>query len=164
MNGPPRRWHKRIRLGAQEYRQPGAICSVTIAVQSRRPVFADLLIAQATEEILEERANATGVRVFAYCIMPDHIHIVLAPSVDCDIVTFVGQFKNLAQRAVWRHGVAGRFWQPSFWDHFLRGDEDLKRVAKYILANPVRAGLVERWQDYPFAGSLVWDVSTDLLQ
>jgi hypothetical protein len=63
----------------------------------------------------------------------------------------VGQFKNLAQRAAWAHGVEGRFWQSSFWDHFVRRDEDLSRVIDYVLDNPVRAGLVAVRDGYPFA-------------
>ena len=98
------------------------------------------------------------MQVFAYCLMPNHVHLVLGPSSSCDIVTFVGQFKNLAQRQVWKLGVTGRIWQESFWDRFLRDEESLEEVAKYVLNNLVRKGLVERWQDYHFSGSLVYDL------
>lgn len=70
-----------------------------------------------------------------------------------DILTFVGRFKNLVQRAAWRHGVLGAFWQKSFWDHMVRRQEDLAVVVAYVMANPVRAGLVARPEDYPFAGT-----------
>src|SRR5690606_41587155 len=46
----------------------------------------------------------------------------------------------------------GPVWEPAFHDHALRRDEDLRSVARYIIANPVRAGLVDRPGDYPF-----WD-------
>ncbi len=90
--------------------------------------------------------------------MPDHVHIVLGPSPSCDIISFVGQYKNLAQRAAWQHGAAGRIWQVSFWDHFLREEESLYEVARYVLDNPVRKGIVKRWQDYPFSGSLALEL------
>jgi len=90
--------------------------------------------------------------------MPDHVHLLLEPSESCDIITFVGQFKNLVQREAWKHGVQGAFWQLSFWDHFLRADEAVPVVAAYILENPVRAGLVQTASDYPFSGSLTMDV------
>ena len=86
--------------------------------------------------------------------MPDHVHLLLEPSEVCDIITFVGQFKNLAQRAAWRIGVTGAFWQPSFWDHFLRSDESVATVVQYIFENPVRAGLAETVSDYAFSGTL----------
>jgi REP element-mobilizing transposase RayT len=69
------------------------------------------------------------------------------------LIRFVGQFKNLAQRRFWSIGGQGTIWQRSFWDHFLRSTDDLAVVVAYILNNPVRAGLVQEWRDYPFAGS-----------
>lgn len=145
--------HKRIRLDRSCYAEPGAVCSVTIAAQDRRPVFADPLVAACAVDVLRRHAEDTGVPVFAYCVMPDHVHLVIGPSSTCDIITFIGQFKNFAQRAAWRLGVSGTFWQKSFWDHFLRADEDLERVVTYALNNPVRGGLVESWQAYRFVGS-----------
>ena len=85
--------------------------------------------------------------------MPDHAHLSLGTLPTGDIVTFVGQFKHLAQREAWRRGIKGTFWQSSFWDHFLCGDERLEQVVEYVLNNPVRSGLVERWCDYRFSGS-----------
>jgi REP element-mobilizing transposase RayT len=90
--------------------------------------------------------------------MPDHVHLVLAPAAACDGVTFVGQFKNLAQRAAWAHGVAGAFWQRSFWDRLVRVGEPLEPLVEYVLSNPVRAGLVQTWSEYPDAGSLTWEL------
>jgi len=74
-------------------------------------------------------------------------------------VTFVGQFKNLSQRAAWGLGIRGAFWQGSFWDHFLRREEQVETAVNYVLNNPVRSGLVQQWQDYPFCGSLVFDLT-----
>lgn len=99
------------------------------------------------------------MRVAAYCVMPDHVHLVLEPAPGCDVITFVGQFKNLAQRALWRLGVPGRVWQRSFWDHFLRADENLEQVVAYVVNNPVRRRLVDDRRAYPFAGSLTLDLS-----
>ncbi|MDP2659614.1 MAG: transposase, partial [Dehalococcoidia bacterium] len=148
--------HKRIRLDAGLYSQPGVVCSVTVAVKDRQPIFADALVASSAVDILRSQAERTGVRVYAYCVMPDHIHLVLGPSAGCDVMTFVGQFKNLAQRAAWDCGVKGAFWQTSFWDHFLRADEGVEMVVEYVLNNPVRKRLASEWSDYPFSGSLVF--------
>ncbi|MBI4318570.1 MAG: transposase [Chloroflexi bacterium] len=129
-----------------------------MAVQGRKPVFADYAVASCAVQVLREHAAKTDVRIYGFCVMPDHVHIVLGPSESCDVVTFVGQFKNLAQRAAWRHGAVGSFWQKRFWDHFLRAEEQLERVVEYVLNNPVRAGLVEQWSDYPFSGSLEFEL------
>lgn len=94
----------------------------------------------------------TGVDVFAYCVMPDHLHLLIRPSPTTSVNTFVGQVKNLGQRAAWSLGVRGAFWQRSFWDHYLRPSEDPYAVIDYIVNNPVRRGLVREWRDYPYAG------------
>lgn len=152
------RFHKRIRLGARFYAQPGNICSVTVAVRGRRPIFKAPEVAAAAVDVLRALAVKTEVLVWGYCIMPDHVHLVLGPSQGCDIISFVGQYKNLAQRAAWGCGVNGSFWQKSFYDHFLRAEEQVESVVEYVLNNPVRQGLVERWSDYQFCGSLVLEL------
>lgn len=55
-------------------------------------------------------------------------------------------------------GHQGTCWQPAFHDHALRKDEDRINVARYIVANPLRAGLVERLGDYPHWDS-IWLMS-----
>jgi hypothetical protein len=56
----------------------------------------------------------------------------------------------------------GELWQRSYFEHVMRDDEDTFQVARYILDNPVRAGIVRNPEDYPFLGSLTMNVR-DLL-
>ena len=147
---------RRIRLDPLVYADPGLICSVTVAVRNRTPVFSAARVAAAAVDALREHAARAGVPIYAYCFMPDHVHLVLSPSPECDVVRFVGEFKNLVQRAAWKVGVAGGFWQGSFWDHFLRSDEQLERVVEYVLDNPVRQGIVAHRGEFPFSGSFVF--------
>src|SRR5574342_1253013 len=135
----PRR--RRTRLAPEAYAEMGAVCSVTIAVRDRRPVYAEVRAAAAAVDVLRDHATRTGVPIYGYCVMPDHVHLVLGPSVSHDIVAFVGQFKNLAQRALWNLGLRGRAWQVGFYDHCLRADEQVERGVLYVLEDPVRAGL-----------------------
>ena len=78
-------YHKRIRLDPKLYSKPGAIASITVAVRDRQPVFADHAVAAEAVEVLRSHAAKTGVSVYGYCVMPDHIHLVLGPSETCDI-------------------------------------------------------------------------------
>ena len=120
------------------------IGSIPIAVTGHPPVFACPAVA-AAGDIFRRHAAATSVPVYAWGVMPDHVHLILGASPTCDIVTFVGQWKNLAQREPSRRGIKGTFGQTSFRDHSLRGDERLDPVVGYVMNNPVRSGLVERW-------------------
>ncbi|GIV61894.1 MAG: hypothetical protein KatS3mg044_0760 [Rhodothermaceae bacterium] len=53
-------------------------------------------------------------------------------------------------------------WQKGFYDHILRSDEDWKKQVRYIANNPVRAGIVEGWDQYPFTGAIGYDLLTVL--
>ena len=150
---------RRIRLAAEVYAEIGVLCSITIAVKGRAPLFACPDVAAAAVDVLRRHAAATGVPGYAWCVMLDHVHLILGASPTCDIVTFVGQFKNLMQRDAWRRGIKGTFWQTSCWGHFLRGDERLEPVVEYVLNNPVRSGLDERWCDYRASGSSVFGLA-----
>jgi len=151
-------YHKRIRLPLSAYLVLGAVFSLTIGTRARKPVFGDPTAAEGAIEVLTSLASERAVTVYGYCIMPDHIHLVVSMPPAFEVLTFVGQFKNLTQRAVWQLGVAGAFWQKSFWDHAIRSDESLEETVWYVLNNPVRRGLASIWTEYPFAGSLAWDL------
>ena len=95
--------------------------------------------------------------------MPDraayrYLHIVVAPGKKRDIVQFVGEYKGRTTRLSRRFGMKGKFWQTSFYDHFLRKEEDVRDVVMYVLHNPVRKGLVSEWREYPYSGSLVYEL------
>src|SRR5690606_14296506 len=78
MAAPPRR-RKRIRLDPAAYAEVGHVCSITIAVRDRRPVFADPVVAACAVDVLRGHADRSAVRIFAFCVMPDHVHVVAEP-------------------------------------------------------------------------------------
>ena len=63
----------------------------------------------------------------------------------------VNRLKSASSRQVHRlMGTRGPLWQQGFHDHALRAEEDVRRVARYVLTNPLRAGLVQRMGAYPY--------------
>jgi putative transposase len=100
-----------------------------------------------------QSAEENDVGILAYCFMPDHAHLLLEGQSDqSGIERAVIRGKQLS--GYWFHAQHGdRLWQKSSWDRALRGDEDTLTVIRYIVANPVRAGLVARPSEYPFSGS-----------
>ena len=83
-----------------------------------------------------------------YChvavLMPDHIHLIVCFGPDKMLSQVVG---------LWRRGLArnhGISWQRNFFEHRLRNEENVQQKADYILYNPVRAGLIENLQDWPY--------------
>lgn len=87
--------------------------------------------------------------LMAVCVMPDHVPLLLAPAVE-NLIDLIGRWKSYTTHLVKVQEKIGRLWQRSFYDHGLRKEEDLVKVAEYIVSNPVRKGLVENVKDYPF--------------
>ena len=84
----------------------------------------------------------------AACLMPDHLHWIVR---DCSrLAALVRRFKSYSTRRAHELGFQGPLWQRSYWDHVIRTAEGLDAVVRYVLDNPVRAGLAERPGDWPW--------------
>ena len=126
----------RLRLAPSIYAQTDLVCSVTICTSQGLPAFADTQHGLAAVSVLRELAESSGVQVFGYCVMPDHVHLVMSRSPTCDLIAFMGRYKNLVQRRAWSLGVQGTTWLRRCWDHFLRREEDVKSVVEYVWGGP----------------------------
>jgi putative transposase len=152
----PRR--RSIRLAHSVYCEPGCVFSVTIATAPRSPVFADTQFGLGCIDQLRTLCTERRVRCYAYCLMPDHVHLLLGLGGQSDLMSIVGAWKSKCFLLRRRAGVSNRFWQRSFYDHALRREEDLLVATRYILENPIRAGLVGSAIDYPLSGSFEFHV------
>ena len=87
--------------------------------------------------------------------MPDHLHFLVSPQHDgtC-VLKFTSQFKGKATNRSWTVGWRGKLWQPRYYDHIVRAEEDLRLIAEYILANPVRKNLTRCIDDWPWSGHM----------
>jgi putative transposase len=144
-----------LRLPEYDYRQSCA-CHLTWGTYRRAPHLARESLARAVIDDLSEDALCMGMAVYAYCIMPDHVHLLVSSRGRASLVAFVQRFKSRSTRSFWSLGGRGRLWQRGFYDHVLRRSEEVERWAAYILGNPVRAGLVDDAAQYLFCGSFVW--------
>ena len=142
-------------LGAHRY-------SLTFCTSGRERSFCDASVVRVVLSQIARAADIEGFNVLAYCAMPDHLHLLIeGRAATSDAKRFIKLGKQLtefAYRREWRRPL----WQASAWDRVLRKDEDTLAVVAYILANPVRAGLVAEPLDYPHSGSFVLD-RVDLL-
>ena len=152
------KYHKRIRLESRVYKIPDLPCSITICTKNKKDIFLNNRLAQDFIELLKRHSKDNNIPIYAYCVMPNHIHILMSSSKKNDIIGFVRELKSLSTRMAWEYGYHGSIWQTSFYDHFLRKGEDLKEVTTYIVQNPVRKGIAKDWRDYKFCGSLVYNL------
>lgn len=126
---------------------------ITTVTCGREPFFSDFSAGCAAARCFDDARVLHDTRMLAWVLMPDHVHWLIQLGVADSLGAVVNRLKSAsarsANRALRRHGP---LWARAFHDHTLRADEDLLRSARYVVANPVRAGLVERIGDYPF-----WD-------
>ena len=110
-------------------------------------------IADMVAESLHYRNNRV-YDLIAFCIMPNHAHLVCAPLEEAN-----GEYFSLSKimHSLKRHTARqanlilernGAFWQHENYDHYARDEAELERIIKYVLYNPVKAGLVKEQKDW----------------
>ncbi|MEK7247534.1 MAG: transposase, partial [Chloroflexota bacterium] len=142
------------RLSAPVYEQR-YVCSLTLVTAGRISAFASADWVVHCLDVLRGSAVEHRIAVLAYCFMPDHVHLLVHNTGTASVVRFVKDFKQFTGYR-YKRTAGATLWQKSYHDHFLRNHEDVMSVAKYIFANPVRAGIVGTAAEYPFSGSLAW--------
>jgi putative transposase len=91
--------------------------------------------------------------------MPDHVHLLVqGQTEESDGRTFIKRAKQFSG-FYYKQTFGRTLWQRYGFERVLRNDEPTLVVARYIIANPVRAGLVDRVEEYPFVGSCVYELS-----
>ena len=151
---PERR--KTIRLATQNY-LGRRIYFVTLCCAKRHRAFLDERAAhEALNELIASAAHHDFL-LHAYCLMPDHLHILAEGAQDlCDLTRFVAAFKQQSA-FTYRKRTGLPLWQSRYYDHILRKADATENVAWYIWTNPIRKGLCAAPQDYRFTGSLTID-------
>ncbi|MGH2533571.1 MAG: REP-associated tyrosine transposase [Thermomicrobiales bacterium] len=132
------------------YREAGSAWHVTIGTENREArVFAEPELARSVVAAIAERCAARDAGVDLCCLMPDHCHLIIQIKTT-GLVDVIGDVKSRTTRVWWAHGNTGSLWQRSFHDRGIRTAREYDETVRYILENPVRAGLVDDWSDYPF--------------
>jgi len=151
------------RLPGRAYEEAGTFCFFTIRAYGREKPFTDAVRNATVMKTLIEDRLRRGVLVLAYCLMPDHLHLLLTPHVHGrSMLSFVDQFKGKSTNRTWQTGWSGKLWQPRNHDHVLRADEEFRAVATYILENQTWQGKAGGPEDYRWSGGFdhyaVWHV------
>jgi putative transposase len=89
--------------------------------------------------------------------MPDHIHLFVALADDRELSVWMKSLKNSLSKSLRNLNVSAPHWQKGFFDHVLRSAESYGQKWEYVRDNPVRAGLVREWEQWPFCGE-IWSI------
>ena len=149
------------RLEGFDYLGPYAYF-LTFCVFERRPVFVTPGHVEAVLTQILRAAAEEAFAVIAYCFMPDHLHLLVRGETD---VSNCRRFIALAKQLSGYHfqrAFGARLWQRYGYERTLRSDEATLPVVRYIIENPVRAGIVTCPSEYPFLGSTEYSMAAIL--
>jgi REP element-mobilizing transposase RayT len=132
----------------------GRIYHVRTSTRERRPVFLDVQLGRIVVHGFRFVHERGDVESLAFVIMPDHFHwlITLGPQTSLERVMHDVKRDTARRVNLRRGGVGNPLWQPGYFDRALRAEDDVLAIARYIVMNPIRAGLCQRVGDYP-----LWD-------
>ncbi len=145
--------HRRpMRLPEVDYRSPECLCFVTFNLHPQCPLTLTGELAEMAWQRFWETLRNLGCKVYAACLMPDHVHLLVAPSGKGESISdIVKRIKGNLCAAIRNQFGENLRWQASFYDHVLRQGEkqaeEFDAIVGYIYANPEQAGLGE---GYPF--------------
>jgi putative transposase len=131
---------------------------LTFGTFERRSVF--ICHSRVDPTLLQIRRAAVEQRfaLAAYCFMPDHLHLLIqGEREDSDGKRFIKAAKQYSG-FYYKKAFNESLWQRYGYEHTLRSDDQTLGVVRYIIENPVRAGLVKHVEDYPFVGSFMYTV------
>ncbi len=144
------------RLRDFDYSDPNHVLFITVVARKRGlpdlAPFSNAELALKAIQTLHQLRDAKGLRLLGYCLMPDHLHVLLSVSERSgSLIDVVRDFKSYSTRIAWQCGWKGRLWARSFHDRVVRTEGELLEVCHYMLDNPVKAGLTEAAEDYPYS-------------
>ena len=142
---------------------PGQIYLITMVTRLRQPCFLNTDLARFAAQSLSDTERWHPSKCLCWVLMPDHWHGLVDLGGDVDLSTTVQRVKGITARIVGlRDDTVRPLWASGFHDHALRREESIQEAARYIIANPVRAGLVKDPMDYPYWDAYFVDGTTCL--
>ncbi|AWY41750.1 transposase [Pseudomonas putida] len=145
---------KAHRLRTGRHSEAGRIYLLTAVTHERQPIFNDLYVGRLVVNEFRRAHEAGYVTSIAWVVMPDHFHWLVELH-NGDLPKLMQATKARSTRHInQKRNLSAPIWQKGYFDRALRREEDLKAAARYIIANPLRAGLVDHIGDYP-----LWDAT-----
>jgi putative transposase len=149
----PRIRERKHRLPPSEYIGQKTV-AFTVGVIDRHPLFEDPDVVKASVGFLADGCEQNNCEVPVYCFMPDHLHLMVRGKHEfSNIKSVLDSFKIRAGFWLRTKGYPYRL-QANYYDHIIRSGEDWMIQARYIVLNPVRAGLIDDPFTYPHTGCI----------
>jgi putative transposase len=139
---------KELRKG--RFSQTDAIYSITTVTHERQRIFNDFKSARLLIQTLRQCELDQQSEMIGFVVMPDHLHWVFRLNENTNLGDLMMVIKGRSARKInLFRGSTVPVWQPGYYDHCLRHDDDLLKNIRYIVANPLRGGIVSSLALYP---------------
>ena len=119
---------KNIRLAKQIYSNTNLIFSVTICTKDRKPIFSNQNWSENVLDTMKTVLFSENIECFAYCLMPDHLHMLISPK-NGNLVDFIARWKSYTANRLRKAGLERGCWQRSFYDHALRREAAIQNAS-----------------------------------
>lgn len=130
----------------------GAIYHITVRGNNKEEVFSDVIDKRKYFKIAGECQNKYSFVVYAYVLIPNHVHFIIEPSPEANISVIMHKISNsYARYFIWKYKRVGHVFQGRFFGNIIQKDSYLLNVVRYIHLNPVRANLVKDPGDWKWS-------------
>ena len=135
--------------GLKRFQAAESLHFITFSCFHRFPLLEAMDAKEAFESLLEQVRARHGARVYAYVLMPEHVHLLVNEPPRLILAQFLKVVKQITSRKL--RGARSIFWQERYYDSNVRGEKARSDVARYIHRNPVTRGLVDKPGDWPWS-------------
>lgn len=162
----------------------GHIYYITTVIYQRLPIFTRSTFVIPLLDSLNFYRYEQGFKLLGYVVMPDHLHLLIWPFGKATVSDIMRDYKTFtSKRLIRQANVEGiedwvrafkragqetrrsdnKVWQDSYWDENVYTERFLRQKLNYIHRNPLRAGLVEQVEDYPYSSYRNYELGEDWL-
>jgi len=128
---------------------------VTTTTKGRRELFSTEESVRFILDILEELRNGGAAKIYAFVIMPDHLHLILKPEKE-SLSKIMQKIKGKSSRLINQmENTIGNLWQKEYYERAIRDEKDLTEKYNYIIYNPVKSGLSKSPEEYPYSSEML---------
>jgi putative transposase len=141
--------HRPMPSGLKRFQKAEALHFITFSCFHRFPLLDSPGAKDTIEAVLELTRARHQARVYAYVLMPEHLHLLINEPPSILVAQFLKALKQVASRKL--RGQRERYWQERYFDANIRGEAVRSEVIRYVHRNPVKRGLVKSPGDYPWS-------------
>ena len=135
--------------GLKRFQQAESLHFITFSCFHRLPYLSTPETKAVFETILEQTRVRHHARIYAYVLMPEHVHLLINEPPNILLGQFLKSVKQMTSREL--KGTREQFWQDRYFDRNIRGEAERTDVIQYIHQNPAKRGLVPTPGDYPWS-------------